>query len=86
MATPQITTPDVGTPAPEQEQEDHEMGEAEENRGTEEHSKQEDVKREKIKWPAQGGHKVMICSACCVERGGDGEVRCLGCLKAEEAD
>jgi hypothetical protein len=30
------------------------------------------------------GHRGMVCSRCCVERGVDGEVRCLGCLRAEE--
>ncbi|KAI9740824.1 MAG: hypothetical protein M1818_004429 [Claussenomyces sp. TS43310] len=30
-------------------------------------------------------HRGMVCSRCCVERGADGEVRCLGCLRAEEA-
>ena len=30
------------------------------------------------------GHRGMVCSQCCVERGADGEVRCLGCLRAEE--
>lgn len=30
-------------------------------------------------------HKGMICSRCCVERGAEGEVWCLGCLRAEEA-
>jgi hypothetical protein len=28
-------------------------------------------------------HKRMICSRCCVERGTEGEVWCLGCLMAE---
>jgi len=28
-------------------------------------------------------HKRMICSGCCVERGTEGEVWCLGCLRAE---
>jgi hypothetical protein len=28
-------------------------------------------------------HKRMICSRCCVERGTEGEVCCLGCLMAE---
>lgn len=28
------------------------------------------------------GHKGMICSRCCAERGPDGDVWCLGCLKA----
>jgi len=32
------------------------------------------------------GHKDMICSRCCVERGMDGEVWCLGCLRTEEAN
>jgi hypothetical protein len=28
-------------------------------------------------------HKRMVCSRCCVERGTEGEVWCLGCLMAE---
>jgi hypothetical protein len=32
------------------------------------------------------GHRDMVCSQCCVERGVDGEVRCLGCLRAEEGE
>ena len=39
-------------------------------------------------WPRSSGgpsrHRGMVCSRCCVERGPDGEVRCLGCLRAEE--
>jgi hypothetical protein len=30
------------------------------------------------------GHKEKICSQCCVEKGVDGEVHCLGCLRSEE--
>ena len=30
-------------------------------------------------WRSQG-HQKMICSRCCVERGEDGDVVCLGCL------
>ncbi|PVH88098.1 hypothetical protein DL98DRAFT_648979 [Cadophora sp. DSE1049] len=30
-------------------------------------------------------HRDQICSACCLERGADGVIWCLGCLKAEEA-
>jgi len=30
------------------------------------------------------GHKGLVCSKCCVERGPDGDVWCLGCLKAEQ--
>jgi hypothetical protein len=29
-------------------------------------------------------HKRMVCSQCCVERGTEGEVWCLGCVRAEE--
>ena len=29
-------------------------------------------------------HRGMICSRCCVERGMEGEVWCLGCLRMEE--
>jgi hypothetical protein len=30
-------------------------------------------------------HTGMVCSRCCVERGEEGEVWCMGCLRAEEA-
>jgi len=29
-------------------------------------------------------HKDKICSACCVERGEDGDVFCVGCVEEEE--
>ncbi|RFU24520.1 hypothetical protein B7463_g11813, partial [Scytalidium lignicola] len=29
-------------------------------------------------------HRRMVCSRCCVERGPEGEVWCLGCLRSEE--
>ncbi len=31
-------------------------------------------------WTRGGGHRQVVCSGCCVERGQDGEVVCLGCL------
>ncbi|KAK4116337.1 hypothetical protein N656DRAFT_841820 [Canariomyces notabilis] len=31
-------------------------------------------------WARGGGHRQMVCSRCCVERGQDGDVVCLGCL------
>jgi len=44
----------------------------------------------RVAWPGAGrgewGHRGMVCSQCCVERGVDGEVWCLGCLRAEEVD
>lgn len=30
------------------------------------------------------GHKRVVCSRCCVEKGTDGDVWCLGCLRAED--
>jgi hypothetical protein len=30
------------------------------------------------------GHRRRICSRCCVERGAEGDVWCLGCLSTEE--
>lgn len=30
------------------------------------------------------GHRGRICSRCCVERGAEGDVCCLGCLRTEE--
>lgn len=35
--------------------------------------------REDREW----GHRSVVCSRCCVERGVDGDVRCFGCLRAE---
>jgi hypothetical protein len=32
------------------------------------------------------GHKGLVCSRCCMERGSDGEVWCLGCLSNEQKD
>ena len=29
------------------------------------------------------GHRRMVCSRCCVEKGTEGEVWCLGCLRSE---
>ena len=31
-------------------------------------------------WTRGGDHRRVVCSRCCVERGQDGEVVCLGCL------
>lgn len=31
-------------------------------------------------WARGGGHRQVVCSQCCVERGPDGDVVCLGCL------
>jgi len=31
----------------------------------------------------EDGHRGVVCSRCCVEKGGDGEVWCLGCLRSE---
>jgi hypothetical protein len=30
------------------------------------------------------GHRSVVCSRCCVERGGEGDVVCLGCLSSSE--
>jgi hypothetical protein len=37
-------------------------------------------------WNKDGieGHRGRICSRCCVERGAEGDVWCLGCLRTEE--
>ncbi|KAK4465654.1 hypothetical protein QBC42DRAFT_218507 [Cladorrhinum samala] len=31
-------------------------------------------------WARGGGHRQMVCSRCCIEKGADGDVVCLGCL------
>ncbi|TEA15104.1 hypothetical protein C8034_v002660 [Colletotrichum sidae] len=34
---------------------------------------------------AGGGHRQMICSRCCIEKGSDGDIVCLGCLSGMES-
>ncbi|KAI1383261.1 uncharacterized protein F4822DRAFT_419943 [Hypoxylon trugodes] len=47
-----------------------------------------DEKQEKGGGPEDGwmgrGHREMVCSRCCVERGSEGDVVCLGCLAGME--
>lgn len=38
-----------------------------------------DADDESSGWDARG-HQAVVCSRCCVERGAEGEVICLGCL------
>ncbi|KAH7022969.1 hypothetical protein EDB80DRAFT_696154 [Ilyonectria destructans] len=33
---------------------------------------------------AAGGHRAVVCSRCCIERGAEGDVACLGCLSRME--
>ena len=33
---------------------------------------------------ATGGHRGMVCSRCCIEKGVDGDIICLGCLARME--
>lgn len=33
---------------------------------------------------AAGGHRTVVCSRCCIERGAEGDVACLGCLSRME--
>jgi hypothetical protein len=50
-----------------------------ENQVTAEH--REPKPRPKDSWAGRGsGHRQMVCSRCCVERGADGDIVCLGCL------
>lgn len=34
---------------------------------------------------AAGGHRAVVCSRCCIERGAEGDVTCLGCFSRMEA-
>ncbi|KAL1844255.1 hypothetical protein VTJ49DRAFT_2312 [Mycothermus thermophilus] len=37
--------------------------------------------QQELRWATTGGgHRRVVCSRCCVERGSDGDVVCLGCL------
>jgi hypothetical protein len=31
-------------------------------------------------WTSAGEHRTVVCSQCCIERGAEGDVVCLGCL------
>jgi hypothetical protein len=46
-------------------------------------SREEDLQKSKGGWGI-GGHRTMVCSRCCVEKGAEGEVMCLGCLSRME--
>lgn len=35
-----------------------------------------------LEW-SEGGHRRVVCSRCCVEKGTEGDVWCLGCLRSE---
>ncbi|KAB8303285.1 hypothetical protein EYC80_004726 [Monilinia laxa] len=55
----------------------NQMGMEGEDKGSEEEGKES--------WAENGTqHRGMVCSRCCVERGTEGEVLCLGCLRMEE--
>ncbi|KAK1460678.1 hypothetical protein CCUS01_08783 [Colletotrichum cuscutae] len=32
-----------------------------------------------------GGHRQMVCSRCCIEKGSEGDIVCLGCLSRMES-
>ncbi|TPX16674.1 uncharacterized protein E0L32_003615 [Thyridium curvatum] len=66
---PHSPPPDENEQAPQQQQHHHHQH------------------REKPGWAGGrgGGHRQMVCSRCCVERGRDGDVVCLGCLPFVEA-
>ncbi|KAH7163101.1 hypothetical protein B0J13DRAFT_29772 [Dactylonectria estremocensis] len=42
------------------------------------------TRQEPKKGWAAGGHRAVVCSRCCIERGAEGDVACLGCLSRME--
>ncbi|KAK1984104.1 hypothetical protein LZ30DRAFT_586889 [Colletotrichum cereale] len=54
-----------------------------ESRGDEE-SKQNGQPTREDGWTG-GGHRQMVCSRCCIEKGAEGDVVCLGCLSRMES-
>lgn len=52
----------------------------------EDHSAEEEdiLQGKKTKGWVAGGHRSVVCSRCCVERGAEGDVVCLGCLSRVE--
>ncbi|GKT42028.1 uncharacterized protein ColSpa_02209 [Colletotrichum spaethianum] len=49
-----------------------------------EESKRKGQPKRKDGW-AGGGHRQMVCSRCCIEKGAEGDVVCLGCLSRMES-
>lgn len=49
-----------------------------------EHNDASGKERETNKGWAAGGHRAVVCSRCCIERGAEGDVTCLGCFSRME--
>lgn len=43
------------------------------------HGSNKDLRSDAASW-ASGGHRQVVCSQCCIEKGAEGDVVCLGCL------
>jgi hypothetical protein len=52
--------------------------------GDREGEEREGERERREEWVERGiEHRGVVCSRCCVERGEEGEVICLGCLRME---
>lgn len=36
--------------------------------------------QDRTNWWASGDHRQVVCSRCCIEKGTEGDIACLGCL------
>lgn len=52
--------------------------------GPHHHHHHHDSKDETRRGWVAGGHRPVVCSRCCIERGTEGDVACLGCLPRME--
>ncbi|KAL2199322.1 hypothetical protein P885DRAFT_31792 [Corynascus similis CBS 632.67] len=67
----------------DEEQQQQQQQQRQEQQAQQEQQSQEErgYGREQEKgWTTGSGHRQVVCSRCCVEKGEDGEVVCLGCL------
>ncbi|KAH6619207.1 hypothetical protein B0J18DRAFT_237665 [Chaetomium sp. MPI-SDFR-AT-0129] len=77
---PGIPTPITATPVEDAGETSFTMLDADDESGQD----QQHPQRVEEGWTRGGGHRRVVCSRCCVERGQDGEVVCLGCFPFAE--
>lgn len=85
---PEIPTPTTATPVEEAGETSFTMPDADDASGQDQQQGRDGdhqhSQRAEGGWTRGGGHRRVVCSRCCVERGQDGEVVCLGCFPFAE--
>ncbi|KAI5466043.1 hypothetical protein BGZ63DRAFT_375160 [Mariannaea sp. PMI_226] len=59
------------------------MDDVDDLQSSEQYGERSDGQRDRKGWVA-GGHRSVVCSRCCIERGAEGDVTCLGCFSRME--